>query len=64
MRALTPNLTIPVEWTLMERRNEVLAREGIDTLQNTSGCSLSILSRNEVLAREGIDTKFFLRISH
>ena len=38
-----------------QSNNEVLAREGIDTvdLQNST---ISFLSNNEVLAREGIDT--------
>ena len=41
-----------------QRRNEVLAREGIDTF--SVGLNLSIgafWGRNEVLAREGIDTR-------
>ena len=37
-------------------RNEVLAREGIDTLTEKSSIVNSVSCRNEVLAREGIDT--------
>ena len=55
MRALTRlhNPLGSVEFP--SRNNEVLAREGIDTvdLQNST---ISFLSNNEVLAREGIDT--------
>ena len=37
------------------RSNEVLAREGIDTLQKTLELQLFCLRSNEVLAREGIN---------
>ena len=37
-------------------RNEVLAREGIDTISAFHGPAGRIRRRNEVLAREGIDT--------
>ena len=40
----------------MCRRNEVLAREGIDTMLGLSRQIIFPLGRNEVLAREGIDT--------
>ena len=40
----------------MLRRNEVLAREGIDTDTVVNGDDVDFPCRNEVLAREGIDT--------
>ena len=40
----------------MECNNEVLAREGIDTISFFSNHNNSFSRNNEVLAREGIDT--------
>ena len=36
--------------------NEVLAREGIDTMWQSSRRAYRLIRNNEVLAREGIDT--------
>ena len=41
---------------MMECNNEVLAREGIDTISFFSNHNNSFSRNNEVLAREGIDT--------
>ena len=41
-------------------RNEVLAREGIDTFVRPAAASFCTSCRNEVLAREGIDTIYFM----
>ena len=57
MRALT-QIRKPYGSSLPFCRNEVLAREGIDTTTLNSNPHL-VLCRNEVLAREGIDTNFF-----
>ena len=47
---------------LKQRRNEVLAREGIDTdLLRMLEEGLR-RGRNEVLAREGIDTTFLIEV--
>ena len=58
MRALT-QLLRRRECVLILCRNEVTAREGIDTLHPVSllGCD-PCYSRNEVTAREGIDTLY------
>ena len=57
MRALTHSLRIPYRNKICEGRNEVLAREGIDTHASRKPSSKFALCRNEVLAREGIDTE-------
>ena len=56
MRALTLHIHIfPSTW--FNSNNEVLAREGIDTiLLIPPSMYMELLSNNEVLAREGIDT--------
>ena len=56
MRALTP-ISSSVVKEVLSSRNEVLAREGIDTTALGSTEIISLTGRNEVLAREGIDTK-------
>ena len=56
MRALTHRC----EWQtdpFVSGNNEVLAREGIDTIRIPSSLGKLIIGNNEVLAREGIDTK-------
>ena len=55
MRALTPN-SHHQGCRRTSRNNEVLAREGIDTLVISSDTTEVNLCNNEVLAREGIDT--------
>ena len=55
MRALTHGLKDVHVYQPSQSRNEVLAREGIDTTTLNSNPHL-VLCRNEVLAREGIDT--------
>ena len=57
MRALTHQYP-PLMGTfgVNDCRNEVLAREGIDTLFLGNLCQAALEGRNEVLAREGIDT--------
>ena len=55
MRALTRGILLYHRRDLSFSRNEVLAREGIDTTTLNSNPHL-VLCRNEVLAREGIDT--------
>ena len=45
------------------RRNEVLAREGIDTYTESGYLPMVPDGRNEVLAREGIDTAQILNAS-
>ena len=42
------------------RRNELQAREGIDTFKWVSGFTIPISGRNELQAREGIDTSTLL----
>ena len=54
MRALTLNEVYLIK-ILYICRNEVLAREGIDTVICITS-HVKNISRNEVLAREGIDT--------
>ena len=56
MRALTPSARRATRNALALRRNEVLAREGIDTRPHRESWAVSRHRRNEVLAREGIDT--------
>ena len=57
MRALTRPSSRSSGARHSKRRNEVLAREGIDTMLFFHLLALLDCSRNEVLAREGIDTK-------
>ena len=54
-RALTPCVVIALVILNNGSRNEVSAREGIDTLLFLS-IGITRLRRNEVSAREGIDT--------
>ena len=56
MRALTHS-TYPFLIDFVKGSNEVLAREGIDTLHTLQPSLCRILRSNEVLAREGIDTR-------
>ena len=49
-------LVSPLRTVFHQRSNEVLAREGIDTVKLPSASGSVISSSNEVLAREGIDT--------
>ena len=55
-RALTQDISPPFRASASTRRNELQAREGIDTLKPSWGLEISILCRNELQAREGIDT--------
>ena len=54
MRALTRRKEV-LDMTSTMSRNEVLAREGIDTVERRLYLEMPP-GRNEVLAREGIDT--------
>ena len=56
MRALTQSYSIHSVAATIIGRNEVTAREGIDTSTDATNFNSSTSSRNEVLAREGIDT--------
>ena len=56
MRALTPKDEINNIVRIGVGRNEVTAREGIDTAMQLLLQSVALCSRNEVTAREGIDT--------
>ena len=56
MRALTQITTVFVDILAQPRNNEVLAREGIDTIAYQHTAFNSGICNNEVLAREGIDT--------
>ena len=58
MRALTPATCARRNALDTSSRNEVLAREGIDTVAPNNTSYSVLCSRNEVLAREGIDTKW------
>ena len=62
MRALTLLFPLIFFSSLHTSRNEVLAREGIDTFRVTVPQKIVTSCRNEVLAREGIDTDTHLRI--
>ncbi len=55
MRALT-RPSSKLNQQAIQRRNEVLAREGIDTGYSRIHSSKHQNGRNEVLARDGIDT--------
>ena len=44
---------------MLTSSNEVLAREGIDTMLSFYLLALLDYSSNEVLAREGIDTTYY-----
>ena len=56
MRALTLIVEININVNTTGRNNEVLAREGIDTIMAAIECKHCTFGNNEVLAREGIDT--------
>ena len=56
MRALTLFDLVVVQLSRFRSSNEVLAREGIDTMSNDTQFPPDGVSSNEVLAREGIDT--------
>ena len=56
-RALTLIIVIVCYPVHNTGRNEVSAREGIDTLIWIFTCNIIKLRRNEVSAREGIDTR-------
>ena len=56
MRALTQLSITLRSFTDLKSSNEVLAREGIDTLESCQSRYKLTHRSNEVLAREGIDT--------
>ena len=56
MRALTQDTNLYPSDSAIHGRNEVLAREGIDTFPHALPFHTLLTRRNEVLAREGIDT--------
>ncbi|SCJ79653.1 Uncharacterised protein [uncultured Lachnospira sp.] len=58
MRALTQISRDSIVFTKKTRRNEVTAREGIDTY-SPSPFRERLPCRNEVTAREGIDTEIY-----
>ena len=61
MRALTHVNSVYSISTFSNCNNEILAREGIDTLTVTIGDSnVPAWGNNEILAREGIDTERLL----
>ena len=61
MRALTPVSSLKASPIFASGNNEILAREGIDTLTVTIGDSnVPAWGNNEILAREGIDTERLL----
>ena len=62
-RALTRSCSRIVFYGLCLRRNELQAREGIDTILAESHEGKHALCRNELQAREGIDTKYQSRAS-
>ena len=58
-RALTLDTDVQLS-TWLQGRNELQAREGIDTQEDDMQQARSCKSKNELQAREGIDTRFQL----